>query len=326
MLSRRTLLIAASAWLAACTMSSKLAFAQTDYPTRPIKIIIANPPGGDDDTLTRFIAPTLSAELGQPVVVENRGGGASTVGAMAASQANPDGYTLFCLHTAGLVQTQLRSNLSYSLDSFEPIALIGGYPMALVVSAASKIDSVPNLAAAAATGEGVTFASAGAGTLGHLTAVRFLKAIKGNGVHVSYKNNPDGLQALAGGFTQMMFPSAREGANLQKDGLLRVLAVTSAERTVNLPDVPTMTELGYPTIDSQLWYSYAAPAGTPPEIVAKLTEAITKAVETKEFKDRFGPMAYQADIRTGDELGKFWKSEADRWRQVIVENNINFTD
>ncbi|MCP2138524.1 tripartite-type tricarboxylate transporter receptor subunit TctC [Rhizobium sp. SLBN-94] len=312
--------------LATCTSLSTVAFAQSDYPTRPIKIIIANPPGGDDDTLTRFIAPTLSAELGQPVVVENRGGGASTVGAMAASQANPDGYTLLCLHTAGLVQTQLRSNLSYSLDSFEPVALIGGYPMALVVSAASNIDSLPNLQKAATTADGITFASAGAGTLGHLTAVRFLKAIKGNGVHVSYKNNPDGLQALAGGFTQMMFPSAREGANLQKDGLLRVLAVTSSERTVNLPDVPTMTELGYPEIDSQLWYSYAAPAGTPPEIIEKLTAAITKAVDTKEFKDRFGPMAYQADVRTGEELGKFWKSEADRWRQVIVENNVRFTD
>lgn len=323
MLTRRTLMIAA---LATCTSLSTVAFAQSDYPTRPIKIIIANPPGGDDDTLTRFIAPTLSAELGQPVVVENRGGGASTVGAMAASQANPDGYTLLCLHTAGLVQTQLRSNLSYSLDSFEPVALIGGYPMALVVSAASNIDSLPNLQKAATTADGITFASAGAGTLGHLTAVRFLKAIKGNGVHVSYKNNPDGLQALAGGFTQMMFPSAREGANLQKDGLLRVLAVTSSERTVNLPDVPTMTELGYPEIDSQLWYSYAAPAGTPPEIIEKLTAAITKAVDTKEFKDRFGPMAYQADVRTGEELGKFWKSEADRWRQVIVENNVRFTD
>lgn len=326
MLSRRKLIIAASTVLMACTALSNVAFAQDDYPTRPIKIIIANPPGGDDDTLTRFIAPTLSAELGQPIVVENRGGGASTVGAMAAAQANPDGYTLLCLHTAGLVQTQLRSNLSYSLDSFEPIALIGGYPMALVVSAASNIDSVPNLLKAATAADGITFASAGAGTLGHLTAVRFLKAIGGNGVHVAYKNNPDGLQALAGGFTQMMFPSAREGANLQADGLLRVLAVTSAERTVNLPDVPTMNELGYPAIDSQLWYSYAAPAGTPPEIVEKLTAAITKAVETKEFKDRFGPMAYQADIRTGEELGKFWTSEADRWRQVIVENNVRFTD
>ncbi|MFT2215105.1 Bug family tripartite tricarboxylate transporter substrate binding protein [Rhizobium giardinii] len=326
MLSRRNLLVTAATALALCAGMSNLALAQDDYPTRPIKIVIANPPGGDDDTLTRFIAPTLSAELGQPVVVENRGGGASTLGAMAASQANPDGYTLLCLHTAGLVQTQLRSNLSYSLDSFEPIALIGGYPMALVVSAASNIDSVPNLKKVANTADGVTFASAGAGTLGHLTAVRFLKAIEGNGVHVAYKNNPDGLQALSGGFTQMMFPSAREGANLQKDGLLRVLAVTSPQRTVNLPDVPTMTELGYPSIDSQLWYSYAAPAGTPPEILEKLTSAITKAVETKEFKERFGPMAYQSDVRTGAELKKFWKSEADRWRQVIVENNVRFTD
>jgi tripartite-type tricarboxylate transporter receptor subunit TctC len=320
------MLLGAFALAAAGIPALQPAYAEQAYPTRPIKIVIPNPPGGDDDTLARFIAQTMSTELGQPVIVENRGGGASTVGGMAVAQAAPDGYTLLSLHTAGLIQTVLRDKLQYSLKSFTPIVGIGGYPMALVVSPSSKIQTLDDLKAVAAKSDGITFASAGAGTLGHLTAVRFLKAIQGNGVHVSYKNNPEGLQALAGGFTQMMFPSAREAANLRKDGLLRVLAVTSPQRTGNLPDVPTTAELGFPAINSRLWYGFAAPAGTPPEIVSRLADAIQKAVQAPGFKERFEPLSFQSDLMTGDAFGQFLTAESARWRDVVVENNVRFTD
>jgi len=320
------MLLGAVALAAVGISSLKPAYAEQAYPTRPIKIVIPNPPGGDDDTLARFIAQTMSTELGQPVIVENRGGGASTVGGMAVAQAAPDGYTLLSLHTAGLIQTVLRDKLQYSLKSFIPIVGIGGYPMALVVSPSSNIKTLDDLKAVAAKPDGITFASAGAGTLGHLTAVRFLKAIQGNSVHVSYKNNPEGLQALAGGFTQMMFPSAREAANLRKDGLLRVLAVTSPQRTGNLPDVPTTAELGFPAINSKLWYGFAAPAGTPPEIVSRLADAIQKAVQAPAFKERFEPLSFQPDLMTGDTFGQFLTAESARWREVVVENNVRFTD
>jgi tripartite-type tricarboxylate transporter receptor subunit TctC len=320
------MLVGALALAAAGIPSLRPAFAEQSYPTRPIKIVIPNPPGGDDDTLARFIAQTMSTELGQPVIVENRGGGASTVGGMAVAQAAPDGYTILSLHTAGLIQTVLRDKLQYSLKSFTPIIGIGGYPMALVVSPSSNIKTLDDLKAVAAKPDGITFASAGAGTLGHLTAVRFLKAIQGNSVHVSYKNNPEGLQALAGGFTQMMFPSAREAANLRKDGLLNVLAVTSPQRTGNLPDVPTTAELGFPAINSKLWYGYAAPAGTPPEIVSRLAGAIQKAVQSPSFKERFEPLSFQADLMPADTFGQFLTAESARWREVVVENNVRFTD
>jgi len=245
---------------------------------------------------------------------------------MAVAQAEPDGDTILSLHTPGLGQTVLRDKLQYSLKSFTPIIGIGSYPMALVVSPSSKIQTLDDLKAVATKSDGITFASAGAGTLGHLTAVRFLKAIQGNGVHVSYKNNPEGLQALAGGFTQMMFPSAREAANLRKDGLLRVLAVTSPQRTGNLPDVPTTAELGLPTINSKLWYGYAAPAGTPPEIVSRLADAIQKAVQSPSFKERFEPLSFEPDLMPADTFGKFLATESARWREVVVENNVRFTD
>ncbi|PWC87496.1 hypothetical protein TSH100_10315 [Azospirillum sp. TSH100] len=326
MTSRRNFMLGASALSLAGFTRVSLAQAQANYPSRVVKIVVANPPGGDDDTLSRFISEAIGPGLGQTVIVENRGGAATTIGSMAVALSAPDGYTLLCLHSAALVQTVLRENLKYGMKSFTPIIKIGGYPMALVVPASSSIMSVDDIKTVATKSDGITFASAGAGTMAHLTAVRFLKAIGGRGLHVTYKNNPEGMQSLIGGYTQMMFPSAREAANLRGEGLLRVLAVTSPERSKNLPDVPTMRELGFPDIDSQLWYSFAAPAGTPAAIVSRLADLISYAVQTPTFKERFQPLAFQWDVRTGDDLSRFLTSEAERWKGVIVENNIRFTD
>jgi tripartite-type tricarboxylate transporter receptor subunit TctC len=326
MFARRKMLLGAAALAAAGYAGFAKTLAQQPYPTRSIRIIIANPPGGDDDTLTRFITQITSTELGQPVVVDNRGGGSTTIGGSTAAQSAPDGYTLLCMHMASIIQTVLRPRLSYSIASFTPVIGIGGYPMALVVSPKSPIKSLSDLRAAASQGEGVTYASAGPGTLGHLTSVRFLSAIQGKGTHVPYKNNPDGLQGLAGGFTEIMFPSAREAAQLGKEGLVRVLAVTSKERLASLPDTPTMTELGLPQIDSQLWYSYVAPAGTPAEIIARLGDVIEKAVRSPAFNERFHPLSFQTEILRGEPLAQFINTQASRFRTLIVENNISVND
>jgi tripartite-type tricarboxylate transporter receptor subunit TctC len=324
--TRRTIIFSAAAWSFAGALAGTQARAQPKYPTRVVRIVIANPPGGDDDTLTRFIGDAVAPTLGQSVIVDNRGGASTTIGSGYVAQAAPDGYTILCLHAASLVQTVLRDNLRYSMKSFAPVIKIGGYPMALVVSAKSDIKSIDDVKAIATRADGISYASGGAGTMAHLTAVRFLKAIGGRGLHVTYKNNPEGLQSLIGGYTQMMFPSAREAAAMRGDGLLRVLAVTSPKRTDNLPDVPTMAELGFPDVDSQLWYSYAAPAGTPPAILSKLADSISTVVQSKPFHDRFDPLSFQTDIRTGDDLVRFWEEQSQRWRAVVTENNIKFTD
>jgi tripartite-type tricarboxylate transporter receptor subunit TctC len=325
MFTRRSIVLGGTAFAAMGLPGAREAVAQ-QYPNRPIKIVIANPPGGDDDTLSRFIAQAITSDLGQPVIVENRGGGSTTVGGMAVAQAAPDGYTLLCVHMASIIQTVLRDKLPYNLKSFAPVTSIGGYPMALVVSPKSSIKTFDELKTAAAKNDGVTFATAGVGTLAHLTTVRFLKAIGGKGTHVGYKNNPEGLQALAGGFTEIMFPSAREAANLRKDGLVHVLAVTSKDRTNNLPDIPTMTELGYPQIDSRLWYSYVAPAGTPDEVVERLADVIQKAVQSPAFAERFQPLAFQPELLKGAPLTQHLDTQAARWREVIVENNVRVSD
>ena len=324
MLKRRDLVFGSGALAGAVAFAP--ARAQQAYPNRPVRIVVANPPGGDDDTLTRFITQAMAPDFGQPLVVENRGGASTTIGSRLVAQSAPDGHTLLCLHMASIIQTVLRERLDYSVASFAPIVGIGGYPMALVVSPRSDIRSLADLRTTASRGDGVTFTSGGPGTLAHLTAVRFLNAIEGRGLHVPYKNNPEGLQALAGGFAEMMFPSAREAANLSREGLVRVLAVTSKERAINLPDTPTMTELGLPQIDSQLWYSYVAPAGTPPDIIARLGDAIAKAVTSPAFGERFRPFAFQTEILRGDPLAQFINTQASRFRAVVVDNNISATD
>jgi tripartite-type tricarboxylate transporter receptor subunit TctC len=326
MLTRRDLVLGSGALAAAGSVGVAPARAQQPYPNRPIRIVIANPPGGDDDTLTRFIAQAITADLGQPVVVDNRGGASTTIGSRAVAQSAPDGYTLLCVHMASIIQTVLRARLDYSLASFTPVIGIGGYPMALVVSPRSEIRTLADLRAAASRGDGPTYASGGIGTLGHLTGVRFLSAIGGRGLHVPYGNNPQGLQALAGGSTEMMFPSAREAAQLAQEGHLRVLAVTSKERSINLPDTPTMTELGLPQIDARLWYSYVAPMGTPPDVVTRLADAIEKAVTSPAFGERFRPAAFQTEILRGEPLAQFLDTQASRFRAVIVENNITLSD
>jgi tripartite-type tricarboxylate transporter receptor subunit TctC len=322
MTSRRQVLFAVPA-LAATGFAGSAA-GQSGYPQRVVKIVVGNAPGGNDDTISRFIAERLTKEFGQTVIVENRAGGSTTIAGLAVATSPPDGHTLLCLIGTGIVQTVLREKPPYKLNSFAPIVGVGGFPLGLAVSATAtpKITNLQELTAAARAGDGITYASGGAGTMAHLSAVRFLKAIRGKGVNVSYKNNPEGLNALIGGFTQMMFGSAQEVAALRGDDKLRVLAVTSEQRLPNLPDVPTMRELGFPAINPTLWYGYVAPAGTPPAIVSKLADAITRAVRDPAFQSRFKPLSFVEDIKTGEALTTFINAEAARWKEVITENKI----
>ena len=320
--SRRQLVWAAPAL--ALTGFAGGAIAQATYPQRLVKIVVGNAPGGNDDTISRFIAEKLSKEFGQTVIVENRVGGSTSIAGAAVAAAPPDGHTLLCLIGTGIVQTVLRDKLPYKLSNFAPIVGIGGFPLGLAVSATARprIRNIQELTQVARSADGISYASGGIGTVAHLNTVRFLKAIQGKGVHVSYRNNPEGLNALVGGFTQMMFGSVQEVAALRGDDKLRVLGVTSEHRLPTLPDVPTMRELGFPDINPTLWYGYVAPVGTPPAIVSRLADAITRAVRDPAFQSRYKPLSFVEDIRTGDALTSFIRNEAARWKEVITENRI----
>jgi tripartite-type tricarboxylate transporter receptor subunit TctC len=314
MISRRDLLSVAPA-LAATTLAGG-AFAQSGFPSKPIRIIVGNAAGGTDDVISRHVADKLTKEWGQPVIVENRGGGSTTIAGAFVAGAPADGYTLMCLINTGINQTLLRDKLPYKLNSFVPVAGAGGFPVALAVSgiATPKITNLQELAAA--------YASGGVGTMGHLTCTRLLNAFNGKGIHVTYRNNPEGLQALIGGHTQMMIASASEVSSLRGDDKLRVLAVAAPQRAVNLPDVPTFAELGIPDFNVVLWHGFVAPAGTPPDIVAKLADGIARALKDPEFLARYRPLAFQDNVQTGEPLSAFINGEAARWKKVIVDNKI----
>jgi len=325
MISRRKLLLAAPAVAAGMPLST---LANARYPERPIRIVVGNPAGGTDDAISRLVAAKLAAEFGQGVVVENRGGGSTTIAGAHVASAAPDGYTLLCLISASIAQTALRDKLPYSLNSFVPVVGAGGFPLALAGSATTpqKVTTFEDLVAVAKSANGISFASGGVGTMAHLNTVRLLKAIGGKGLHVPYRNNPESLQSLAGGHTQLMFASVSEVAAMRGDGRLRALAVSSEQRQPSLPDVPTLGELGFPAINPTLWHGFVAPVGTPPDIVAKLAASITKAVKDPEFQSRFRQFSFQEDTRSGAALSAYIAGEAARWREVIVENNIRITD
>jgi tripartite-type tricarboxylate transporter receptor subunit TctC len=322
--SRRQLLLTAPVMVAGLPA---LAAEDSRYPERVVRIVIGNAPGGTDDLISRVVAAKLSAEFGRGVIVDNRGGGSTTIAGAHVAGSPPDGYTLLCLISSSIAQTALRPNLPYGLGSFVPVVGVGGFPLALAGSATTpqKVTSFEELVAAAKGPNGITFASGGVGTMAHLNTVRLLKAVGGKGVHVPYRNNPESLQALTGGYTQVMMASVSEVAALRSDKL-RALAVTSEQRLPSLPDVPTMRELGLPQINPTLWHGYVAPAGTPAEIVAKLSAAIGKAVKDPEFQNKFKSFSFQEDLRTGAALSGYITGEAARWKEVIVENNIKITD
>lgn len=324
MISRRKFISNTSATVLASSLIP-WAHAEETYPRRPIKFLVGNPPGGTDDLLSRTIAQSVGSTLGQPIVVENKGGGSTTIAGATLAMSPPDGYNVLCLTSAGIAQTALRENLRYGLKDFAPIIGIGGYPLALTVSAESNINTLDELIAKARSSKGVVFANAGVGTVAHLTAIMFLNTIKGDGLDVAYKNNPEALQALAGGFADMIFASASEAAALRPDKKIKVIAVTSSTRAVNMPDVPTMAELGYPSINSMLWHGFVAPARTPPAIVSKLADSIETAVNTSAFHNLMDPQAYQTDLIKGAELQNFMVTQAAKWRKVIADNKISVT-
>jgi len=301
--------------------------AQESFPSRPIRLVVANPAGGSGDLVTRIIGERLAVELGVPVVVENRPGGATTIGTNFVARADPDGYTLLSMASVGVVQTVLRRRLPYDLArDFAPVAGVGSIPLALVVSSASGIRSMEELRQAARSGNGISYGSGGAGTIGHISAVRLLGEIGGHGTHVPFRGNAEVLQAMAGGHVQLMFASVAEAPPLVAAGHLRALAVTSSNRAASLPDVPTMRELGFAAFEPTVWYAFLAPARTPPVVVSRLHEAFARALSDPATLDKLRTHGFARELRDPDALAAYMQQEAEVWGKVVRDNNLSEAD
>jgi tripartite-type tricarboxylate transporter receptor subunit TctC len=322
LMKRRTILGALAIFGSAST-----AYTQEAYPARPIRLVIPNPPGGGSDFVGRALGERAAVHLGAQVIVDNRAGGATTIGANFVARSAPDGYTILTITTAGIVQGVIQEALPYNLErDFIPIIGVGSEPVALAVSAASNIRSLADLTSAARSSAGVTYGSGGAGTMSHLACVRLLNELQGGGTHVPFRGTGPALQALAGGHIQMMFPGIPEVKPVIDAGHVRVLGVTSDMRAPDLPDVPTTRELGFPDFSPRLWYGFVAPAGTPSNIVVRLHDAFVNALREPGIRERLTARGFTIDVQSPEAAAAYMRDETARWGQVVRANNLRATE
>jgi tripartite-type tricarboxylate transporter receptor subunit TctC len=251
-----------------------------DYPNRPVKIIVSVPAGGGVDTVTRIFAAKLQQRLGQPFVIENRGGGGGNIGAEAAYVAEPDGYTLLATQPAPITSNvALYKKLNFDPAALEPVAVMSKFPNVLLVRPDFPAKTAQEFIAYVKANPGkVTFASQGPGTTSHLTAELMAKVAGLKMLHVPYRGTGPALNDLVAGHVDFIFMELASGYKLHEGGKARILAVATDKRLDMLPDIPTLIELGMPDLVSDSWNAISAPPKTPKPIVAKLNRAINDII------------------------------------------------
>jgi tripartite-type tricarboxylate transporter receptor subunit TctC len=304
--------------LAALLCSSQV-LAQ-NYPTKPIRMIITYPPGGNADLVGRAVAGKLAELIGQPVVVDNRGGAGGAMGTMITAQAVPDGYTIMLGTSAGMMLNPLLSStLPYDAQKdFAPVSKVMVLPQLLVINPQLPVKSVKELIALAKAKPGTLNAgSSGVGTPNHL-GTELLKAMAGiNIVHVPYKGGGQAITDLIGGQIHMAFSSVPAVLPHVKAGRLNALGVGSARRSLALPQVPTVAESGVPGFEYAAWNGIFAPARTPPAILTRLNSELVKGLAAPEIHQRFIANGGEPASSTPDELRRYMLEETARWAKII---------
>ena len=299
--------------------------AQT-YPTRLIKIVAPFPAGGPTDVLARLMADELSTALGQPVMVENRPGGAGgTLGVRVVAGADPDGYTLLLSNLGSLTITpSIYRNLDYDpIRSFAPIAILTASPMVLVVNPAVPANSMQELVAYAKANPGkINFASPGVGTQPHILGELFKSTGGIDMLHVPYRGAAAAITGLLAGQVQVYFETTTVLLAHIEAGTMRPLVVLSAARFPLLPAIPTSTESGFPTLKATLWSGMLAPAGTPRAVLEKLNAAINDGLRSADMQVTLKKLGAEARGGTSQEFAAFLASEVQRWATIIAATRI----
>ncbi len=296
------------------------ASAQTPYPSRPVRIVVPFPAGGTTDILARALAQNLSERLGQSFVVDNRPGAGGNIGAELVAKSPPDGYTLL-MGTVGThaINASLYKSMPFDhVKDFAPVVLVAGVPNVLEVNPALPVHSVAELIAYGKANPGkLNFASSGSGTSIHLSGELF-KVMTGVSMqHVPYKGSAPALQDLVGGQVQLMFDNLPSSLAMIKAGKLRPLAVTSTTRAAALPDVPTVAEAGVPGFEASSWFGLLAPAGTPPDVVAKLNAAANAWLASPDARDKLLAQGAIAAGGTPEDFAKHIAAETAKWAKVV---------
>jgi tripartite-type tricarboxylate transporter receptor subunit TctC len=302
--------------------------AQT-YPDRPIHLIIAFVPGGATDTMARQIQQDLSEALGQTVVVENRPGGSGYIAWNFVANARPDGYTLLLAENALAISQGLFKQQSSTFDpirQYDPVAHVASSPLALVVANRVKADNVAELIALAHSMEPqkMNYASAGIGSVAHLTFEVFRDGAGIEAIHIPYKGGGAAIADILGGQVEMHMASIQVAAGMAKAGKLKALAVTSRKRSPALPDVPTLAEAGVKTADVDLsfWYAIFGPKGMPAPVKDKLAKAVEKVMSDPKVRERLAKLDIEPSYAAGDALEKKLQSEIANWTKFIDAKGI----
>lgn len=293
--------------------------AQTpSYPSRPLRLIIPFPPGGSNDIVGRMIAAQLGERLGQPVVVDNRGGAGGVLGTELAAKALPDGYTLLLISVAHAFGPALRKSLPYDPEkAFVPVAMLGTGPVALAVHPALPVNSSRELIALAKAKPGaLNYASAGVGSLQHLAGALFMSQAGIDVVHVPYKGGGPAMADVMAGQAQIVLPSMIQVIPLAKSGKLKVLGTSGASRSAALPGVPTISESGLPGYEAHNWWGIVAPAGASQAVIERLHSAISEILVSGETRRRFETEGAEVVSMSPAEFGRFISEELVKWAKV----------
>jgi tripartite-type tricarboxylate transporter receptor subunit TctC len=321
----RAIAFAAGALALVCMGIAPGTVAAQDYPTRPVTLIVAQPPGGGTDIIARIIAHQLSEQLGQAFVVENRPGAGTVVGTAAAANAAPDGYTLLTGLTANMaVNPSLFAKLSYDpIRDFTPVSMLAQFPFVVVVSNNFAAHSIKELVALAKSQPGViNFASGGNGTGQHLSTELFELDAGIQMTHVPYRGAAPAYTDVISGQTPVFFDNLASALGQIKGGTVRALAVTGKERAPLLPDVPTVAESGVPDYVYEVWFGLWAPKKTPPPIVEKLYAQVQKALADPAVKERIAADTGTPMHMPLADIEPFVKTEIAKWADVVRRAGI----
>ncbi len=315
-------MIALSVVAFAASVSSAV-LAQSNWPNKPIKLIVPFPPGGGTDAFARPLSKVLSQALGQPVVIDNRGGAGGTLGAELAAKSPADGYTFLMGAVHHTIAVSMYPKLGYDLQKdLIPITVTTYVPNVVVVNPSRmNVATIEEFNAAIKKNPGkYNYGTAGNGTTHHLTVEQYKVATKTFATHIPYRGAGPALQDLLAGQIDFMFDGL--GSSLQhiKAGKIRALAVTSDKRSFALPEVPTLAQGGVPGYQAQTWYGIWAPAGTPKDITTKLNQELVKALNSTELKEIWKTLGAEAGGQSSEEMAKFVQSEITKWAKVVKES------
>ena len=295
------------------------------YPTRPVRIIVAFPVGGLLDTVSRIVGDKLTMVLGQQFVIESRPGAGGTLATAAVARAEPDGYTLMMINDNHAVNPSVFKNIPYdSVKDFAPIGFVGSAPMALSANARLAVRSVQDLVELTRQQPGkISYASVGIGSASHLAGELFAAKAGVRMLHVPFRGGAPAINDLVAGHVDTMFVTAVVGGQHMKTGALTPLALAAAARFETLPEVPTMAEAGYP-LEAAYWFGLAAPAGTPPAVLAKLEAALSEVLAMPDLRKRMTEMGAVVTPLGSRQFGDYIRAEMAKWADVIAQNNIRF--